>query len=309
MALSSFNIAWLRTFRTAVHGIVTLFSLIVFAICIHIIVWTKQYRIGDNLSDDDPSGYDPSGYHPSGYHSSSYYPSGYYFPFVAMGVAISLLTLLTLPMMLILDHQHKGAITSQIMVELAWFGTLAIFWIATAGLTSGTAWVANCSVMEHVTDIGIIPSICREAQAVEAFAHLNWLWLFVYTFTILVFALISHNNGRDVWCTSVRDGQFATTRIAITQPVYYETDPAKMVPVQQQVPVLTGQAYPPQPGYVSPQQTGYIPPQPGYVSPQPTGYIPPQPGYPVSPYQAPAQVPGSPQPYPEKVYLVLVRVH
>jgi len=221
---------------------VTLFTVIVLGLSIHITVETEKI--------------------------------GFYFVFAAMAIATSLLTLFTLPTILIIDQKRKGAVTSQIMFEVAWLGTLAIFWMATAGLTSNAYLDAFYVCFWGYNDTF---SGCRETQAVEAFAHLNWLWLTSYVFTILAFAVISHNNGRDVWRTSVRDGQFATTRLAQQQPVYYETDPSK---------IAVQQAYPPQQGYISPQPTGYGTPQPGY----------PQ----ASPYQGQVPVPGTPQMVPHQ---------
>ena len=51
--------------------------------------------------------------------TSSLYFGGY-FSFAALGIATSILTFLTLPVMLVLSMNRKGAVTSMIAIEVAW---------------------------------------------------------------------------------------------------------------------------------------------------------------------------------------------
>jgi len=52
------------------------------------------------------------------YFISSHY-SKFHFPFVALGIATSILTFLTLPVMLVLSMSRKAAIPSMISIEIA----------------------------------------------------------------------------------------------------------------------------------------------------------------------------------------------
>ncbi|KAG6861488.1 hypothetical protein C0995_015915 [Termitomyces sp. Mi166 len=86
----------LPVLRTGVFAFVILASVIVLALCAHVTNTTVSLFEG-------------------------------YFVFAALGIATSLLAFLSLPVMLIVDNMRKGAVTSMILMEIAWlvFGYLA----------------------------------------------------------------------------------------------------------------------------------------------------------------------------------------
>lgn len=147
-------------------------------------------------------------------------PDGFYFIFSVLGLVTTLLTIITIPIMLIVDFVRRGAFTSMIVFELSWLFTLAILWVATAGdaiSTSNYYYPRGC-----VDTNPTVNAYCMELQAVEAFAFLNFFILLGYTCVLLVFSIIGSSRGNDVWTRSVKEATFFVE---------------KSWPVQQQVPL------------------------------------------------------------------------
>ncbi|KAH8106303.1 hypothetical protein BXZ70DRAFT_1004566 [Cristinia sonorae] len=218
----NFNTVWLSTARLAVLSFVSFSSVLVLALAAHAIAV-----------------------------STSIAP-GLYAIYAVFGLAVAALTLLTVPALLIVDLVRRGAIINKIFVEVACLSTLAILWLTAAALTGDAyriSW-AFCNLSRRG-----VPSTCREAQAMAAFSHLNWLWLFAYLTAIVIFAIVSQNNGVQVWHSSVRDNKFACSGPAPStiHGGTYETDPSKAYPVQSQVPGAV--PYVPQPGVGGYDQT------------------------------------------------------
>ncbi|KAK7695574.1 hypothetical protein QCA50_000210 [Cerrena zonata] len=169
----------------------------------------------------------------------------FYDPFAALALAVSLLSLFTLPIMLLIDRTRKGALTSMIVFELSWLGTLAVLWLATASYTSNI--YANSTSVCLSTN-NTIRTGCSETRAILAFAHLNWFCLFFYVIVLTVLSLKMHSNGRSVWQMSAKEANFAVdpTPPSGTPGIYEPKDPMPYIPpIQQQRPVFRSQ-YPPQ---------------------------------------------------------------
>ncbi|KAG2014126.1 hypothetical protein CC2G_010969 [Coprinopsis cinerea AmutBmut pab1-1] len=226
--------------RMILFGVVTLLSVIVFALSAHIIDYTRGY--------------------------------GFYWNFAALSLATGILTFLTLPVMYWLSVTRTGAFTSFIVVEVAWLWFLWIMWIASAGSTAAVV---------HPSAHG---GLASEAQAVQAFGFLNWIFLMVYTTTLFVLAIVSHVKGTSaVWTSSVREFDFNTAVNKTAVPPVAEGANPGLAPQFEKQPELAQQ---------QPQQAGY-PPQQVPVTPQQSGYAqPPNPGFAGQPVNA---VPSSPQ--------------
>ncbi|KAG2138660.1 uncharacterized protein EDB93DRAFT_1299074 [Suillus bovinus] len=184
-------------------------------------------------------------------------PHNFYFVFSALGVATAVLTILTIPIMLILDFIRRGAVTSMIIFELSWLFILAILWVATAGeavstfnyyypqgcdYRSGT-WISD-TISNHAQSLpgSDVETYCMELQAVEAFAFLNFFIFLGYTAVLLVFSIIGSSRGNGVWMYSVKEAKFLSQNSSR---------------VQQQVPLSQYSGAPP---------TGYAPVQLGTYS-------------------------------------------
>ncbi|KAJ8597566.1 hypothetical protein M405DRAFT_723975, partial [Rhizopogon salebrosus TDB-379] len=143
-----------------------------------------------------------------------------YFIFSVLGIATALLTLLTIPVMLIVDFMRRGAFTSMIVVELVWLSIMWVLWVATGGEAAYTFnyyFPAGC-IYADVDPVA--NTYCNELQAVEAFAFLNFIIFLIYTCVLLAFSINASNNGRNVWNSSVKESTFlapSNRPVALTQ--------------------------------------------------------------------------------------------
>ncbi|KIM42808.1 hypothetical protein M413DRAFT_444461 [Hebeloma cylindrosporum] len=161
--------------RTVIFGTVTVFAFIVLALCASITNYTSTYYYGG------------------------------YFPFAALGIAVAVLTLLTLPAMLYLSLNRKGAFTSLTGLEFGWTSFLWILWLALGGNSAGILWLGDCGYW--LTGKG--ESMCRQSQAVTAFGFLNWIALFAYNITLLVLLIRQQMRGNSVWNGYITETDFA----------------------------------------------------------------------------------------------------
>jgi len=124
--------------------------------------------------------------------------------FNAMGVAVSVISMVTIVPMLVVSLLRKGAITSWVAVELGWVGFLWVLWIASAGLsTSSYIYRGDCSAWSGYYDYYFeiyyptpeLEGFCRQYGAMQAFAWLNFLILFGYFILLLALSILSYTKG------------------------------------------------------------------------------------------------------------------
>ncbi|KAL6308134.1 hypothetical protein BKA93DRAFT_726206, partial [Sparassis latifolia] len=136
------------------------------------------------------------------------YLHGYYV-FTALGVATASLTILTLPVMFIVDIAVSNIVfTSWILIELIWLTILWVLWLST-GAYAGS-FIGPCQYVDE-TGISVLVAGCHESQALEAFSFLAWIPLMVYTITLLVVSMVSANRGSSVWTSSVSEADWASS--------------------------------------------------------------------------------------------------
>ncbi|OJA08090.1 putative protein 57 [Rhizopogon vesiculosus] len=157
-------------------------------------------------------------------------PGSGYLIFSVLGIATSLLTIITVPIMLIVDSVRREAFTSMIVVELVWLFILWVLWVATAAeaiAASNFYFPAGCI---YATFDPTENAYCTELQAVEAFAFLNFIMFFVYTTVLLVFSIITSSRGKNVWTSSVRESTLLAPNSGPAQyqgyPTQYSGPPA-----------------------------------------------------------------------------------
>ncbi|KAI0354295.1 hypothetical protein OH77DRAFT_1496869 [Trametes cingulata] len=206
-----------------------------------------------------------------------------YYNFAVLAIAVGGITMLSVPVMLLIDFLRTGAFTSMVLVELVWLSILWVLWIAAAALTAdqtGTAFT-TCDYA-----YAILNQVCNETRAIEAFAFLAWIALLAYTITLLVVALINANRGAPMWKSSIKQ------QPSLAPPVA----PAASVP-----PTAAGQP----PMGMAPQFPGAHPhhPQPMYPSggsqpPMGQAYAPVPTASPVSGYATTA-APSTHASYPQ----------
>ncbi|KAG8219450.1 hypothetical protein J3R82DRAFT_377 [Butyriboletus roseoflavus] len=123
--------------------------------------------------------------------------------FCVLGVAVAAISLMTLPVMLVVDILRRGAFTSMIAVELGWLSILWILWVAVAGETAyqvGAITSLGCTYVNT-----IVNGMCQEVQAIEAFAFLNFIIILLYTGFLFVMTMVAASRGQSVWLSSVKD--------------------------------------------------------------------------------------------------------
>lgn len=197
--------------------------------------------------------------------------SGAYFQYAALSLATGLLTILSLPAMLMISIGRKGALTSMVVVELAWLWFLWIMWVASAGNVASTVWIGSCGRAK-----GIVATICAETQTIEALGFINWFLIMAYTITLLIFTVMAHMKGHsNVWTSSVREYDFTAPAVisAPVQPSYEvkmdNTGISQFSAPQSQFPSPQAQYPPYNPGTPVSGYAGTPPPQQQPMSPYP----------------------------------------
>lgn len=172
-----------RVIRTIVFGLVSVSSFIVLCLCISI-----------RLDKTDT----------------------HYFALEVFALANASLTLLTLPTMLYLSLQRKGAFVSLVSFEVWWTFFLWIIWLAFEGLSAPTRWsIAKFGLCElpyywnYWANQKKQP-VCRHSQAVTGLAFLNSIALFCYNMTLFILiARQSRRGNSTVWKGYINETDFS----------------------------------------------------------------------------------------------------
>ncbi|KAH9944471.1 uncharacterized protein BXZ73DRAFT_39366 [Epithele typhae] len=162
------------------------------------------------------------------------------FAWGGLAVATAVLTIVSVPAMIVIDMLRSGAFTSMIVVEIAWLSFLGVLFLATGGsaAANATTFWGTCSLFTATFE-----SLCNETSAAAAFGFLGWLPLWAYTITLLIMLIIHAQRGNHVWLKSVKEADLANTAGPTST-----TGPA--------APNMGMHPYPPS-AAVSPQPTGY----------------------------------------------------
>jgi len=133
--------------------------------------------------------------------------------FALLPLIVSIITLLTVPFMLVIGFIRRGAFISMVIVELVWLGILWVLWLATGALWA-TAFATDSL-----------------SEALEAFSWLNWLALFGYWLLLLIFSIIGLSRNHRIFTTAVSEAQFFSSNANQPQPMRGEQQ--MMMPQQQ----------------------------------------------------------------------------
>ncbi|KZP22136.1 hypothetical protein FIBSPDRAFT_953220 [Athelia psychrophila] len=148
--------------------------------------------------------------------------------FLGLSMATCILTLLSLPAMLVIDAMRSGLFTSTIAFELVTLFVLWVFWLGTAAygtqFFTSTFGESNCNVICTVNWSG--------PQAWVVCAYLAWALLMVYSITVLVMAIKRAKRGEHTWTISVRHAHFFDPRSRLAKPDPAPFDIATMQQLQ-----------------------------------------------------------------------------
>jgi len=154
--------------------------------------------------------------------------------FAALALASATISVVTLPVLLLVDILRNGAFTSMVVFELAWLFVLWVLWLATAALATQfnqDVFDSNCSLVRV-----FFVAACHQEQTIVAFAYLIWLILMVYTIVLLVMAIIGSSRGNKTWTTSVKHANFLGPNDGAVAPAGqpgYEQNVGPQTPMQQ----------------------------------------------------------------------------
>ncbi|KAI0689717.1 hypothetical protein C8T65DRAFT_105887 [Cerioporus squamosus] len=127
------------------------------------------------------------------------------------GVAAGVLTLVSIPFMLIRDCFGVGP-SSVVLFELVWLSVLWILFFVAGGLTfAATNFFTLYKSCDEFIDPELI-NICRDSQPLGILAILAAIALLVYCATLLVFAATrsSRKDNDSMWTKSVKDAESAS---------------------------------------------------------------------------------------------------
>ncbi|OJT15687.1 hypothetical protein TRAPUB_5065 [Trametes pubescens] len=198
--------------------------------------------------------------------------------FSAFGIAVGVLTVLTVPVMLVVDFLRTGAFTSMVLVELIWISILWVLWLTEGALTAN-----DTSTVFQTCDFvsNILNQACNETRAIEAFAFITWLVreypvicpdiaipltlaypVLAYTITLLTVALLNASRGAPMWTSSVKQHPSVVPSpnpnpalpLVAPQPQQPQPQPQPQMQMYSAVPGAPSPAPPP-------SAQGYFPPQ------------------------------------------------
>ncbi|KAJ7064078.1 hypothetical protein C8F01DRAFT_39191 [Mycena amicta] len=130
---------------------------------------------------------------------------------VVAGIAIAagVFTLLTVPVMLILEWLKPGVMfTSTVVFEVVWLTILSILWLATGGVSATFNIFLACDVVTDDFGFGdgddsdfgdggpTIDPLCNLPRALTAFGFLNWVFLFFYVMTLMIMSCVAANRNQ-----------------------------------------------------------------------------------------------------------------
>jgi len=155
--------------------------------------------------------------------------------YASLGIASAVISMVTLPVLLVVDMLRTGAFTSMIVFELPCLFVLWVLWLTTAALAAqaNQAIGSDCGLLYVYFVTG-----CHETQAIEGFAFLIWIMLIAYSVVVLVTAIIGSGRGLKTWTNSVRLANFLGPRegavpVVGAQPDYAQSATAPPPSMQQ----------------------------------------------------------------------------
>jgi len=123
----------------------------------------------------------------------------HYWHFAALAVAVSSLTILTFPVILLVNTflgSGDRTSTERIFGEALWLSIMWILWLATGANATHAARVhffsGGCSFFS-----GFSNTICNEFRVVEAFAYINFIILLCYTIGLFAYEF-ARDQSQDV---------------------------------------------------------------------------------------------------------------
>lgn len=128
-------------------------------------------------------------------------------PFSAFSLAVAIITLVTIWPMRIADIFAPNAFICTVLFEVIWLGLLDCFWLGVAAWSTVwySPWATLCPLFSQLDYVG---DACLDMRLDVAFGYINFILLLGYHMMILVFGILSSQNGKSAWMESVRTTKF-----------------------------------------------------------------------------------------------------
>jgi len=136
--------------------------------------------------------------------------------------AISGLTILTFPILFIVDLIRTGAFTSMVVFELSWLLIVSILWFVTGASAMNTFTIifgADCT-LEEVYLSAKSADICHEFNALGALSYSSAALLMTYSLFLFICATIGSCRGQKTWTSSVKEAKFFAPTASSVAPAY-----------------------------------------------------------------------------------------
>ncbi|KAG6862018.1 hypothetical protein C0995_008206 [Termitomyces sp. Mi166 len=161
------------------------------------------------------------------------------YDFEAVALVAGVLSALFLPLMLVVGQIRRGAFTSRVAVELVTLTVLWIIFLVAAALAA--QW------KDVLYPFGLILELLNKAGAENS--SLSWAVhsssglpvMFLYTVTLLVFALVGQSRGNIVWTASVGEVDFLAKNLGNGFPQTGGAQPVYIPPASTYTPAPTQQ--------------------------------------------------------------------
>ncbi|EJF57450.1 hypothetical protein DICSQDRAFT_129458 [Dichomitus squalens LYAD-421 SS1] len=117
--------------------------------------------------------------------------------YAQLGVASGVLTILSLPLILLYDMAQEKPYSATVILELVWMLLLVVLWIVAGVKTMGItgSMFKNCSSFTNAT----LQGLCGDAQTLVIFALLSAGILALYTAALTFVAVGSSSQGKPIW--------------------------------------------------------------------------------------------------------------
>ncbi|KAG7091638.1 hypothetical protein E1B28_010659 [Marasmius oreades] len=156
------------------------------------------------------------------------------YDFEGLGIAVSALTLLCVPVFLIVGFLRKGSWFTMNVVEVPVLGGLSIIWLATGSLYAN--WENQFYPPSFSCDsrylTPYLQTFCSEFRAIEALSFIIWITLMIYAIVAIILCLVGKSRGNDVWLLGANEADYFTRRKHAGGPVMGQPQYAGQAPPQ-----------------------------------------------------------------------------
>ncbi|KAI0700307.1 hypothetical protein BC835DRAFT_1412109 [Cytidiella melzeri] len=129
-------------------------------------------------------------------------------PFSQFGLAVSIITLITLIPIRLAALIAPGAFICTVFFELLWFGILQCLWLGSAIWSMQIytkEWKSLCMIDNDLDDVA---DVCLDVRFDIGFGIANFALTLLYYIPLVILACLAASHGKSVWWEGVRMTKF-----------------------------------------------------------------------------------------------------